>query len=266
MERNGDKRTVVTTVAACVVAAIVFYGVISVAHRQNWLELSLQQITWGNFGIQFAIHGLALLLPPVVCLLVTRTKPSAAGLNGKNKWISLGLGMIYLLLFFIAGDFSVGGIYYWLHILLNIGLAEELMYRGFAYSRLKQVNPWLALLVSGFFWGAGHAIYAGVIAGRSIPQILAAMVVGGGEISVTALGGMVGGIGFAALYEWSGTLFVPVLVHAILDFSGHQPETGWIGLAVTAAVVVFLGVKKTRVEHESLAFWSGQTDASKTQR
>lgn len=255
MEANRNKKIIVTTVAACVVAAIVFYGVIWLSHRQNWLVCSLGQITWPNAGVQFAIHALALLLPPVAFLLLSRTKPSEAGFTGRNKGVSLSLGIIYLLLFFIAGDFSVGGIYYWLHILLNIGLAEELMYRGFAYTRLKQVNPWLALVLSGFFWGAGHAIYAGVLAGRSIPQILLTMVVGGGDISVTALGGIIGGIGFAALYEWSGTIFAPVLIHAILDYSGHQPETGWMGLAVTAAVVMFLVVKKTRVEHESLAFW-----------
>lgn len=265
MERNSDKRTIVTTVAACVLAAIVFYGVIWVSNQQGWLVLSLGQITWGNAALQFAIHALALLLPPVAFLLVTRTKPSKAGFTGRNKGVSIGLGILYLLLFFLAGDGSAGGLYYWLHILVNIGLAEELMYRGFAYSRLKQVSPWLALLVSGFFWGAGHAIYAGVLAGRSVPQILVTTVVGGADVSVTALGGIIAGIGFAALYEWSGTLFVPILLHAILDFSGHRPETGWIGLAAAVAVTVFLVVKKTRVEHQSLAFWKAEEDTARQQ-
>lgn len=255
MEENSKQNTVLVIVAACVLAQAVLYGVTAFADSRNWMAVSLEQITWGKFGLYFLVNALALLLPPVVFLLITRTRPNEAGVTAHNRGLVLALVLAFGGLVVLDGNWSAGGVYYWLHILINIALGEELMYRGFVYSRLKRVSPWLALLVSGFFWGAGHAIYAGVVAGRSVPQILLTMVVGGAEVPVNAFGGILAGIGFAALYEWSGTLFVPILLHAILDFSGHSPAGQWLGFAVTIGAVVFLGVKRTRVERKPLAFW-----------
>ncbi len=260
MERTDKKRIIGTTIGACIAALVVLYGGCAAAQRMNRLVLSWSQCSWGAAVGQLLWNAGILLLPPVVFLRLTHTKPGAVGFTGRSKGLVLGLGGVYLLLFVRNGAFSAGGVGRWLHLLICIALAEELMYRGFVYTRLKQVNPWLALVVSGGFWGAGHAVLAGVLAGRPLPELLLTMVVGGEGVSVTVLGGIVAGIGFAALYEWSGTLFVPVFLHAILDYCGSGQN--WVGFGITAVVAVFLGVKRTRVEHKPLAFWRADEMAS----
>lgn len=71
-------------------------------------------------------------------------------------------------------------------------LAEELVFRGFVYRNLRdQHGKGLAMLLSGLAFAAVHFQ----------PTLV---------LPLTALG-----VGLALLYEWSGSLWVPITVHAL---------------------------------------------------
>ncbi|MFT7580369.1 MAG: membrane protease YdiL (CAAX protease family) [Myxococcota bacterium] len=74
-------------------------------------------------------------------------------------------------------------------------LAEELIFRGFLYRNLRdRLGPAAGLFVSGAVFGAVH-----LDPERIIP--------------LTALG-----VVFGLLYEWTGSLLVPIAVHAVWNF------------------------------------------------
>ncbi len=70
------------------------------------------------------------------------------------------------------------------------------MYRGFVLWYLFQLMPvWAAVIVSAIAFGLGHS-YQG----------------SGGVVRVTALG-----LAFAALYILTGSIWVPIVGHILLD-------------------------------------------------
>jgi len=79
---------------------------------------------------------------------------------------------------------------------ITAGIVEEILYRGFAFWYLTQVMPlWAAIIVSALAFGIGHS-YQGI----------------GGVVRVTLLG-----LAFGVFYVFTGSIWLPMLAHAILD-------------------------------------------------
>ena len=79
---------------------------------------------------------------------------------------------------------------------LTAGVVEEIIYRGFALWYLSTFMPmWAAVLVSAIAFGFGHS-YQGPL----------------GVLRVTVVG-----IAFGALYVVSGSLWLPIVAHALFD-------------------------------------------------
>jgi len=79
---------------------------------------------------------------------------------------------------------------------ITAGIVEETIYRGFVFWYLAQLMPlWAVVLVSSLAFGLGHS-YQGVA----------------GVIRVTLIG-----IAFGALYVYSGSIWLPIIGHALLD-------------------------------------------------
>jgi len=79
---------------------------------------------------------------------------------------------------------------------ITAGIVEEVLYRGFAFWYLAQFMPiWAVIVVSSIGFGLGHS-YQGV----------------GGMIRVTGIG-----LAFGAFYVLTGSIWLPMLAHAILD-------------------------------------------------
>lgn len=76
------------------------------------------------------------------------------------------------------------------------GIVEEMLWRGYLFWYLGHFMPvWAAAIVSSLLFGLGH-IYQGV---ASVPKV-----------------SLVGGI-FAGLYLLTGSLWLPMLLHAVFD-------------------------------------------------
>jgi membrane protease YdiL (CAAX protease family) len=79
---------------------------------------------------------------------------------------------------------------------VTAGIVEETIYRGFLFWYLLHGMPsWGALLVSSLLFGLGHS-YQGI----------------GGMLRVTGVG-----LAFGGLYLLSGSLWLPILAHMLLD-------------------------------------------------
>lgn len=73
-------------------------------------------------------------------------------------------------------------------------LVEELIFRGFVYQTLRNATgPVLAMVISGFLFGLVHLDIAHLL-------------------PLSALG-----IGLAFIFEWSGSLWVPIIVHGLFN-------------------------------------------------
>jgi len=78
------------------------------------------------------------------------------------------------------------------------GVAEEIAYRGFLVTYVSSYAPtWVAIVVSALLFGAAH-LYQGVA----------------GVLATTALGAV-----FAVIYLSTGSLLLPMLLHALIDIS-----------------------------------------------
>ncbi|MBX3458450.1 MAG: CPBP family intramembrane metalloprotease [Planctomycetes bacterium] len=92
----------------------------------------------------------------------------------------------------------------WWLVSLHAGWGEELLYRGYVFGLLLHFVPvWAAALASSALFGFAH-IYQGLR----------------GIVLTTVLGGV-----FFGLYWASGSLWVPILAHALYDI--HAGELGY---------------------------------------
>jgi len=79
---------------------------------------------------------------------------------------------------------------------VTAGIVEELLYRGYTFWVLAHFMPlWAVVLVSSVAFGLAHT-YQGA----------------GGVVRVTLIG-----VAFGALYVFTGSIWLPMLAHAILD-------------------------------------------------
>lgn len=87
----------------------------------------------------------------------------------------------------------------WIPLSLTAGFCEELLYRGFLPAYLVYVFPgvplWLAIIIAAVLFGIGH-VY------QKLPGVLGTGVMG---------------LAFGFLYYFTGSLFLPMLVHALFD-------------------------------------------------
>lgn len=90
---------------------------------------------------------------------------------------------------------------------------EEFIFRGFLFTIIDQEYGFgKAVIISGLLFGAMHGLLPTIVANGSFMDLLA-------NIFDNLLGqGVFGTLIFAYAYKQSGTLFVPILIHAILDY------------------------------------------------
>jgi len=88
----------------------------------------------------------------------------------------------------------------YLAVLCLIGpFAEEIFFRGLCYTLIRAHTwVWVSVALSALLFGASHFLMAGVLGVVLVP--------------------LVGGIVFALLFEWTGSLLTPFILHAVANF------------------------------------------------
>lgn len=151
---------------------------------------------------------------------------------------------IYISFIYLHHNFSLSGFYQAFFYLCIVATGEELIFRGYLYLGIKAVNPIVAIIVSGILFGIPHAILPGISAKQDILQIIAGMVNHAG-------GGIVGGLIFILLLELGGSIAVPILIHALLDYSYGR----W-GLLICIFTFIYLLIKIKIIDKQPISIFS----------
>lgn len=131
----------------------------------------------------------------------------------RNVAILATASLLIILIYAFFGQKTLDGFYNWLRIPLFVAQSEELLYRGVIFWGVyvclgKQRDALVAAcVISGALWGAVHGV-------------LPALEFGGGMLSFALSnigGGIVAGFFFAMAFLKTGSLSVPIAIHALLD-------------------------------------------------
>lgn len=185
---------------------------------KNGLLVSVYGPSPIDTGTKFLCDFISSMLIVILLLMITliRKKPlSELGITLRSPMLIAVLSAAYLALFLLNGDFTVKGFYAAFFYLVVVAFSEEFVFRGFLFTAIdREFGFWIAAVISGLLFGAVHAFMPSIKYNYDTSRFIQ-------EIISNLLGqGILGGAVFALLYKKSKTLFVPVLVHAILDYSG----------------------------------------------
>lgn len=158
----------------------------------------------------------------IVCLVVMRREMlSAFGFvcptRGK-RMITAFAAVIYLLLLIAAlfqrPDHHISILYQWIYYLLLVAFAEEAVFRGLMPWLMQKgkLPEWCVWVIPGILFGLMHTMMPLIKDGFGTVFF---------QTLLSGVGGLtLGACGFYLLRRWSGSLWLPVLVHAALDFLG----------------------------------------------
>lgn len=225
MKKNYKQ--LLTAIMAIVIYSIYFYALTKIFFINGWMVLP-KDITSANIGLKFFTDFAIMMVFPIVLCTIYRKNLSELGIV-KSK-LSLILFGIYLIFFIMHGDFSLSGCYKAFFYICIVAAPEEIIYRGYLFSKLKPFNRLFAILISGSLWGIMHSILPGILAGTDLSIILTSMI---SEIG----GGIFGGFILICLFEYSGSLLVPIMIHALLDYS-YQSWGIIIGFSVFCYLII----------------------------
>lgn len=175
--------------------------------------------------------------------------PGKTGYRRRWLWIFPVLSLVQCLISFWVIPWNELNLIFVLTILLGtalVAIGEELYFRGIVRASLNNFKNEISIvLLTGLLFGAGH-ISGGLYDGTPMLILLR-------NILVLALNG----IGFYAILKASGTLWVPIFLHFLTDFTlylGSGPEgssngsstielpliSGLIGIVTIVATLIFL--------------------------
>lgn len=134
----------------------------------------------------------------------------------ENGHVVALLFAFYVFLCLYKQKMSVNGFYLFGFYLFFVGFVEEFIFRGFLFLTLNNRYEWkFAAFVAGIFWSIPH-LFIPLITSNDYMHI---------EKWVSGIINGVGGFAVSSIFfSWlllkGKNLFIPVLVHAILDYLG----------------------------------------------
>lgn len=227
MDRSRLNGHIAMPIIVSLLYTIYFYAATKFVIEHNML-ISINNVTINNVGIKFIDDFFAMLLFPLILMVINRKRLIEFKLQFMHTYLQYILIAIMIVLFLLRWDLTIRGYYKFFFYLVAVGFGEEFIFRGYVYNELLRHNKLLAIIVSGFFWGILHAILPGLLVGEGLGQI------GIGMLSKIG-GGIAVGYYYIYLLEKSKSLFIPVFVHSILDYS-----VGSIGIITAIGTGVYL--------------------------
>ncbi|MBP1041047.1 CPBP family intramembrane metalloprotease [Vagococcus sp. BWB3-3] len=183
---------------------------------QNGGIIKVKDVTAANLSVKLLGDFLGNLAMPLVLILGTWFQDKSLkkiGLTLTRPFLIGGLAILYLVMFIVNQDFSLTGFYQAFFYLVVVAFSEEVIFRGYLFSKIEEeYGFWIGAIISGMLFGAAHAFLPSIINEANLVTLFKGM------LSEMIGQGILGGAIFAILYKKSGTLFVPILVHAIFDY------------------------------------------------
>lgn len=230
MKRLKDEKYIVIPMAVGIFEFAWLYIIMNFFIKNNML-IKLGNITWDNIIMRFVGDYCVMLLLPTILIIIGRKHLSDYGLCFESKKETFFLLGVMIIFFFLHNDFTITGLYKFFFFLVVVGFGEEFIYRGFLYNKLKDNSKVMAIILSGVLWGICHAILPSLLNNLDTSQFLSGMC---SEIG----GGIAMGCYFIYLQEKSKTLWIPILIHAILDYS-----FGYIGVYIAIGAFFYFMFK-----------------------
>jgi membrane protease YdiL (CAAX protease family) len=153
-----------------------------------------------------------------------------------RKWIPIGFLSLYLVglrLFFVPfGHLTFDKVLDVTIFVAGVGLVEESIFRGWIFVKLERISQRTALIVSSLIFGLLHLI-------NLLSDLQFRFVIG------QAFAAMSMGFLFAAVMLYTGTIWVPIALHALMDLPFFlmdyfdQLQSGSYGQVLTGVVVIF---------------------------
>lgn len=169
--------------------------------------------SWDSLGFGLEINtslwiGLALTIAVVVFMLVQLRQIASGGAETVSS-LRTQLGKLEFI--FPRNNNELGRFY---AVSVTAGVVEETLWRGFLFWYLGHVMPlWAAALVSSVGFGLAH-IYQGT---SNVPKVILI------------------GAGFSGLYLLTGSLWLPMILHAVFDMIQGRAVYGIIRSGVRAS-------------------------------
>lgn len=198
------------------------------------LLIGVKSVSSKNILLAFTSDFFASLLFPILLIFVFRHDLKKFNLVFRHTLLQYVLIGFIILTFILHNDFSIGGLYRLFFYLIPVAFSEEFIFRGYLYNELKSNNRLFAIILSGLLWGIPHAILPGLIANKTILEFCLSMI---SEIG----GGVLSGYYFIYLQEKSNSLFIPIFVHALLDYSA-----GPLSIIPALGTFIYLFIKNKR--------------------
>ncbi|CEN78343.1 CPBP family intramembrane glutamic endopeptidase [Paraclostridium sordellii] len=232
MEIRGNPKYY-KTILIGIIYMVYFYTFCTFMYQNGWF-ISVKDVSLSNLGTALLGDIGSMLMFSLILILVYRKNLNELGIT-KSK-LSMVLLLIYALFFILHGDYTVNGVYRAFFYLFVIALSEEIIYRGYIYNNLKKHNRVSAIIISGILFGIMHSILPSVLAESSVLVMIKDMFnqLGGGILS---------GYIFILYLEKSNSIFVPILIHALLDYS-----YGILGIVISIIVLAYLLITSKRKE------------------
>lgn len=196
-------------------------------------------------GLTFA-QDVGFILAPLLLATWLATRPTAAdfGLRKPNRvWLAIGLLFaVYVGFIVLSGiwvealgidqedtlpdelgveDSTVNLVLVLILVTVMAPVAEELLFRGYMYRALRNWRGvWPAAIISGIVFGGIHVGSSPI--GFVVPLAIL-------------------GVGLALLYHWTGSLYLPVALHALNNSIAFGASQDW-GWQIAATIPVGIGV------------------------
>jgi membrane protease YdiL (CAAX protease family) len=153
-----------------------------------------------------------------------------------RKWIPIGFLLLYLVglrLFFVPfGHVTFDKVLDVTIFVAGVGLVEESIFRGWLFVKLERISERTALIVSSFIFGLLHLI-------NLLSDLQFRAVIGQASAAMSM------GFLFASVMLYTGTIWVPIFLHALMDLPFFlmdyfdQLQSGSYGQVLTGVVVIF---------------------------
>ncbi|MCI1946309.1 MULTISPECIES: CPBP family intramembrane glutamic endopeptidase [Clostridium] len=122
--------------------------------------------------------------------------------------ITFVLILIYAAVFIIKYD-GIKSVYNAVHYLIAVAFTEELLFRAYLFTSLEsRLGEKLSVIVSGTLWGAAHSIIGIILYHRSVSVSVLSMIIGY----------IIANYVFVKLLKKTDSIYIPILVHALLDY------------------------------------------------
>lgn len=225
-----DRKSFITAIVVGIFQFVWFYSVVYYTFNHDIL-ISQNIVTWDNITIKFIEDYCVMLLFPTIIIILNKNHLSDFKLCWDSKKEIFFLVIVVIILFLLHNNFTVTGVYKIYFYVVVVAFGEEFIYRGFLYNKLKDNSKLLAIILSGILWGITHAILPSIIHNVGIGELLLSMCdqIGGGIIM---------GWCFIYIQEKSKTLWIPILIHAILDYT-----VGSVGTFIAIGAFIYFRLK-----------------------